>query len=70
METVKDVEMISPEGRSVLKRDGTKQVFDNDKIKERITNLMQGLNEEYVTYQEVVDRVVSGVYDGKSKFST
>lgn len=70
METVKDVEMISPEGRSVLKRDGTRQVFDNDKIKERIVNLMQGLNEEHVTYQEVVDRVVSGVYDGKSKLKT
>lgn len=65
MEATKDVEMTAAtEGRSVVKRDGTKQPFDRAKILERVKNLAYGLHEEYVTYDVVVDKVASGVYDG------
>lgn len=65
MEASADVEMADPTaGRTVIKRDGTKQNFDRSKILERIKALSYGLNEEYITFDEIVDKVSIGVFDG------
>lgn len=66
MEATDDVEMAAQSpSRFVIKRDGTRQEFDQAKVLERIKALSTGLNEEFVTYTEVVDKVCSGIYDGK-----
>ena len=65
MEASKDVEMAEPTSRSIVKRDGSKQAFDRNKILERVKSLAYGLNERYVTYDEVIDKVATGLYDGK-----
>lgn len=66
MEATGDVDMNTVvETKSVVKRDGSKQPFDKTKILERIKSLTEGLNEEYITYEEVVEKVSNGVYDGK-----
>jgi len=66
MESQKDIEMMPPQGRSVTKRDGNKQLFDSNKILHRVKKMAYGLNEEFVTFQEVIDKVTSGLYDSKS----
>jgi transcriptional regulator NrdR family protein len=50
---------------SVIKRDGTKQPYEKAKVHNRLKTLAYGLNEEYVTYDEVVDKVSNGLFDGK-----
>lgn len=66
MESTEDVQMEpQTEGKLVIKRDGSKQPFDSNKILHRIKNLAYGLNSEYVTLQEVVDKVATGLSDGK-----
>lgn len=65
MEASEDVEMSAPTaGRTVIKRDGSKQEFDRNKILERVKALSYGLHEEYVTFDEVVEKVSIGVFDG------
>jgi transcriptional regulator NrdR family protein len=49
----------------VIKRDGTKMLYDKTKVLERLKALAYGLNEEYVTYDVVVDKVSNGLFDGK-----
>jgi transcriptional regulator NrdR family protein len=66
MESTNDVQMLpQTEGKLVVKRDGTKQEFDPNKILHRIKNLAYGLNSEYLTLQEVIDKVATGLSDGK-----
>ena len=66
MEATEDVDMAVPtSSRTVVKRDGTKQDFDSSKILERVKALAYGLHEEYVTFDEVVEKVSNGVFDGK-----
>lgn len=55
----------SSDSYSVVKRDGTKQPYEKDKVRKRLETLAYGLNEEYVTYTEVVDKVSNGLFDGK-----
>lgn len=50
--------------RSVTKRDGSKQDFDKSKVLNRLQNLSKELNEEYVKFDEVVEKVANGVYEG------
>lgn len=56
---------VSAEGRNVIKRDGSTQPFDKTKILNRVQSLVEGLNKEYVTLDEVVDKVATGLYDSK-----
>lgn len=61
--------MLPPaEARTVIKRDGSKQVFDKTKIAKRLKALTDGLNTEYVTVDEVIEKVASGLYGGMFKF--
>jgi ribonucleoside-diphosphate reductase alpha subunit len=48
----------------VVKRDGTREVVLPEMIKERLTKLMDGLNQEYVNLDLVVTKVMQGIYDG------
>lgn len=69
MEATEDVEMLDkPSERTVIKRDGSKQVFDKEKINERIKSLTFDLNAEFITVDEIVEKVASGLYDGKFIF--
>jgi ribonucleoside-diphosphate reductase alpha chain len=48
----------------VLKRNGQRDPVDAGRIKERLSTLMDGLNESYVNLDLVVAKVVQGIYDG------
>jgi ribonucleoside-diphosphate reductase alpha chain len=49
---------------NVVKRDGTVEQVKFDKISSRIRKLTYGLNEDYVDYFQVAQKVISGLYDG------
>ena len=66
METTKDAEMAAEnDKREVVKRDNTRQPFDKQKLYNRLNHLIEDLDKTYVTIDEVVNKVASGVYDGK-----
>ena len=66
METTKDAEMAAEnDKREVVKRDNTRQPFDKQKLYNRLNHLIEDLDKTYVTIDDVVDKVASGVYDGK-----
>jgi len=48
----------------VVKRDGTRELVKPEMIKERLTKLMDGLNQQYVNLDLVVTKVMQGIYDG------
>lgn len=48
----------------VTKRNGTKQLVDSKKIFKRLEGLFDGLHEEYVKFDIVVAKVMSGIYNG------
>ena len=49
---------------NVVKRDGTVEQVKFDKISSRIRKQTYGLNEDYVDYFQVAQKVISGLYDG------
>jgi len=51
----------------VIKRSGKEQPIDKAKIKRRYLCHSQGLNEEYINYDVIVEKVYSGIYHGESK---
>ena len=66
METTKDAEMAAETGiQRVVKRDNTRQPFDKQKLYNRLNHLIEDLDKTYVTIDDVVNKVASGVYDGK-----
>lgn len=70
MEASADVDMSAQtEGRNVIKRNGTTQPFDKSKIEARVKELIEGLDSEYVTLDEVIEKVANGLYDGKFSLS-
>eukprot|EP00347_Sterkiella_histriomuscorum_P010004 403339052 len=48
----------------VIKRDGTKQEIDQDKIRRRMECHMYGLNEKFINKEVVVNKVFSGIFSG------
>jgi hypothetical protein len=48
----------------VVKRDGSRQAVDKTKIKKRMLCHSYGLNEQYINYDVVVHKVLSGIYNG------
>jgi len=48
----------------VLKRDGSKEIVSEDKIKEHLNVLMDGLNTNYINLDVVCAKVCKGIYDG------
>ena len=66
MEATADAAMASPSGaKMIVKRDGSKQEFDKEKLLKRLKVLAYGLDEKYVTFDEVIEKVSSGIFEGK-----
>lgn len=49
------------------KRDGSRQEVDKTKIKKRMLCHSYGLSEQYINYDVVVNKVLSGIYNGNFK---
>jgi hypothetical protein len=54
-----------PEEKYVVKRDGTKQTLDLQKIKNRFINKAYGLNLTYINFDVLLKKVSDGIYTGK-----
>ena len=52
--------------RLVTKRDGSKEPFDKAALKQYLQGFMNGLNEQYINLDIVVEKVSLGMYNGKS----
>lgn len=53
------------ETKYVTKRNGEKQNLDKEKIKERLAGLTEGLNQNLLDLDVVVEKVWIGTYPGK-----
>lgn len=49
--------------RYVIKRDGSRQIIDIEKIRVRLDNLMEGLDREYIKLDVIVNKVSEGIYN-------
>ncbi|CAG9322804.1 unnamed protein product [Blepharisma stoltei] len=49
--------------RFVIKRDGSRQEIDTEKIRIRLENLMDGLDREYIKLDVIVKKVSEGIYN-------
>lgn len=49
----------------VIKRSGKQQPIDKAKIKHRLLCHAYGLNEQFINYDVVVEKVYGGIYNGK-----
>jgi transcriptional regulator NrdR family protein len=49
----------------VIKRNGMQQPIDKEKIRRRLMAHGYGLNEQFINYDVVVEKVYSGIYSGK-----
>ncbi|CAG9321193.1 unnamed protein product [Blepharisma stoltei] len=52
--------------RYVIKRDGSRQEINTEKIRIRLEKLMEGLNHEFINLDVVVKKVSEGIYNGVS----
>ena len=55
--------------RLITKQDGTKIPFEKDQLKKHLQSFLKGLNEKYINLDIVVEKVASGIYNGKSNHS-
>lgn len=53
------------QAKYVIKRDGSHQEISIAKIRRRMECHSQGLNEKFINYDVVVNKVFSGIYSGK-----
>jgi len=51
--------------KQVTKRDGTKQVFDQNKIQKRVDALLEGLETEYMDVPAIVSKTTAYAHSGK-----
>ena len=56
--------LTNSEQKYVIKRDGTKQIINQDKIRQRLSNLSDGLNTKYINFDVIVNKVYQGIYSG------
>ena len=54
------------ETKFVVKRDGTKAEIRQERIKERLLGLCDGLNMEYINLDIITEKVFKGIYSGES----
>ena len=59
------IEQEAPIVKYVVKRDGSRQPVNLDKIRARFVNKGQGLNLDYINFDVIVGKVASGIYQGK-----
>ncbi len=48
----------------VIKRDGSKETVSFDKVLERLRKLSYGLDLNHISYEEVAQKTIEGIYDG------
>lgn len=66
MEATEDAAMAPSSGaKMITKRDGSKQEFNKEKLLKRLKHFAYGLDEEHVTFDEVIEKVTSGIFEGK-----
>lgn len=67
MQNAKLLEALSGEPliKYVTKRDGSHQDVSIEKIKQRMKCHSYGLNEDFINFDVVVNKVFSGIYAGK-----
>ncbi len=71
METTGDATMAPPStAKLVIKRDGTKEDFSRAKLEKRLEEFSYGLDKEFVTFKDVLDKVEAGIYEGKFTFDS
>jgi ribonucleoside-diphosphate reductase subunit M1 len=68
VESKQGLESISAETEKkiVIKRDGTSQPVDQYKIRKRLVNKSHGLNEKFINFDVIVNKVYNGIYSGKA----
>jgi hypothetical protein len=49
----------------VIKRNGTRQPLNLEKIRARFVNKGAGLNDKFINYDIIVQKVAEGIYQGK-----
>lgn len=54
-----------PTVKYVVKRDGTRQPVNLEKVRARFVNKASGLNLDYINFEVIVQKVASGIYQGK-----
>ena len=54
-----------PNVRYIVKRDGSRQPIDLKKIRNRFVNKAHDLNQDFINFDVIVNKVATGVYNGK-----
>ena len=62
------VEASQPTVKYVVKRDGTHETLNFDKLRARFENKSYGLNMDYINFEVLVAKLESGIYQGKNMF--
>ena len=57
-----------PTQKYVIKRDGSQQAVDPVKIRQRLENKSDGLNMEFLNFDVVEQKVLSGIFNGNPTF--
>lgn len=65
MQSTPDTSDQEPVVKYVVKRDGTRQPVNLDKVRARFVNKAAGLNMDYINFDVIVQKVSSGIYQGK-----
>lgn len=67
MKSLEEMKGISADSelKVVTKRDGTTQPVDQYKIRKRLVNKSHGLNEKFINFEVIVNKVYNGIYSGK-----
>lgn len=64
MEAYIKEEYMQSEKKFVIKRDGTKAEIKQERIRERLQGLCEGLNMDYLNLDVVTGKVYAGIYNG------
>ncbi len=59
-----------PVVKYVIKRNGTRQPVNYDKIRARFVNKGTGLNHDFINFDVIVKKVSEGIYQGKFFFTS
>jgi transcriptional regulator NrdR family protein len=69
MQTSNQIEEVSePIVKHVIKRNGSQQPIDIEKIRNRFVNKAYGLNMNYINFDVIVNKVSEGIYSGNNYF--
>ena len=58
-------EPVPPTVKYVVKRNGTRQPLNLEKIRARFVNKGAGLNKDFINFDVIVKKIEEGIYQGK-----